>query len=256
MNHFETLIHSIGNIQSYTDENRMLWFNASDLVKALGLNRSAVSRINEKFRRHDVFEVPGNNRKASAVNYAGFLKLVLKSTKPAAEEFSDWVAETVLPCVMKFGFYIMGLENLTEEQAMEVVREMSPEVAKVAQLEAENSRLAAGKEKLTVWLIEEEDRYEQKCAENRALKEQAAETERKLNDPAFLAQRLTEVKERRASEDAACQRAYEDKRRVYMNEQACAEPAPDQLGYDIRSGLVMRPAEFVAIDHDSTRHDD
>jgi prophage antirepressor-like protein len=257
-----TIKNKFFEIPAFIDERKKVWLSAKAVLDVLGTDNSQMRRVDAENKQANVFPYAGNNQKGTAISYAGFVELVGPSRMPKAIEFKRWMGR-VMDCITLYGVYIPGMEELTHEQCLEVAAKAQTakdEVARLVEenrrLKEENEKLSAGNDKLSAWLIAEEDYREQQQDENRALKEQAAETERKLNDPAFLAQRLTEVEERRASEDAACQRAYEDKRRVYLNEQACAEPAPDQLGYDIRSGLVMRPAEFVAIDHDSTRHDD
>ena len=39
------------------------------------------------------------------VTEKGFYKAIMKSEKPEAEPFKDWVYEEVLPCIRKHGFY-------------------------------------------------------------------------------------------------------------------------------------------------------
>lgn len=249
-------------IPAFIDERKKVWLSAKAVLQTLEMDISQMRRVDDCYKQKNVFQYEGNNQKGTAISYAGFIELVGASRKPKAVEFKHWMGD-VMDCITLYGVYIPGMEDLTHEQCLAVVAKAQPAKDEVAhlteenrRLKEENAKLSAGNDKLSAWLIAEEDYREQQQDENRALKSKNAEYERKLNDPAFLEKRTQEVKERRASEDAACQRAYEDKRRVYLNDQACAEPAPDQLGYDIRSGLVMRPAEFVAIDHDSTRHDD
>lgn len=46
------------------------------------------------------------------VNESGFYKLVLKSRKPEARKFQDWVTGVVLPAIRKDGGYIVGEEKV------------------------------------------------------------------------------------------------------------------------------------------------
>ena len=39
------------------------------------------------------------------INEGGLYKIIMKSNKPEAEPFKDWVYEEVLPCIRKHGFY-------------------------------------------------------------------------------------------------------------------------------------------------------
>ena len=45
------------------------------------------------------------------INEAGLYKLILRSKLPAAEEFSDWVCEEVLPSIRKYGYYSLVPED-------------------------------------------------------------------------------------------------------------------------------------------------
>ena len=39
------------------------------------------------------------------INEGGLYKAIMKSNKPEAEPFKDWVCDEVLPCIRKHGFY-------------------------------------------------------------------------------------------------------------------------------------------------------
>ena len=43
-----------------------------------------------------------------AINESGLYKLVMRSDKPEARKFQDWVTREVLPAIRKVGRYIMG----------------------------------------------------------------------------------------------------------------------------------------------------
>jgi prophage antirepressor-like protein len=46
------------------------------------------------------------------VSESGLYKLVMRSDKPEARSFQDWVTRDVLPSIRKDGDYIMGEEKL------------------------------------------------------------------------------------------------------------------------------------------------
>ena len=55
------------------------------------------------------------------VNEAGLYKLILRSNKPVAEKFQDWVCETVLPSIRKNGEYILQeYKEKIEKQQKEI----------------------------------------------------------------------------------------------------------------------------------------
>lgn len=64
----------------------------------------------EPAKTHNVFsdEAMGGVQRLTFINEAGLYKLVLRSKLPAAEEFSDWVCEEVLPSIRKYGYYSLN----------------------------------------------------------------------------------------------------------------------------------------------------
>ena len=59
------------------------------------------------------------------INEGGLYKIIMKSNKPEAEPFKDWVYEEVLPCIRKHGFYskeqsrldrILKMTNIVENE--------------------------------------------------------------------------------------------------------------------------------------------
>lgn len=95
------------------------WFIAKDVCDALGLNTAGGV---QKWIHHltpgesvlgkqrDYSGLP--NRGAWLVSESGFYKLVLKSRKPEAVKFQDWVTGVVLPAIRKDGGYILGEEKV------------------------------------------------------------------------------------------------------------------------------------------------
>ena len=55
----------------------------------------------------------------SLVSESGLYKLVLRSNKPEAKPFQDWVTKTVLPAIRKDGAYIMGEEKVATGEMSE-----------------------------------------------------------------------------------------------------------------------------------------
>ena len=64
-------------------------------------------------------------RVALFINESGLYKIIMKSNKPEAEPFKDWVYEEVLPCIRKHGFYskeqarldkILKMVNIVENE--------------------------------------------------------------------------------------------------------------------------------------------
>jgi len=54
------------------------------------------------------------------VSESGLYKLIMRSDKPAAKRFQDWVTREVLPALRKDGLYVMGEEKVrTGEMSLE-----------------------------------------------------------------------------------------------------------------------------------------
>lgn len=96
------------------------WLVVKDVLDVLGINNltTALPNIGQTYVQE--LRLPGQRggRPNKLVNEAGFYKLVLRSNKPDAKPFQDWVAGTVLPSIRKTGSYVQGEEKFdvsTEE---------------------------------------------------------------------------------------------------------------------------------------------
>ena len=68
-------------------------------------SRDAVSRIPGKDKGVASSDTPGGAQNLSIISEAGLYRLVLRSDKPEAEPFIDWVTSEVLPAIRKTGKY-------------------------------------------------------------------------------------------------------------------------------------------------------
>lgn len=96
------------------------WFVAKDVCVVLGLTdaRNHLRKLGagekKMFPRSNVnlaraFSFP--NRGANCVSESGLYKLIMRSDKPEAKCFQDWVTGTVLPAIHKNGVYVAGEEK-------------------------------------------------------------------------------------------------------------------------------------------------
>ena len=99
------------------DENDMIWFLAKDVANTLGytnthdpiqnlINKSDKTLYKNIIHNFDIKMQPNT----IYLNESGLYSLVLKSKKPMARKFSDWVTGTVLPSIRKYGYYKMKIE--------------------------------------------------------------------------------------------------------------------------------------------------
>lgn len=88
------------------------WFVATDVCRALGYRDAEKGTRNLSTHQKADTQIVGSSsggveqlRKVTIINESGLYRLVLRSRKPEAEKFSDWVTGEVLPAIRKTGQY-------------------------------------------------------------------------------------------------------------------------------------------------------
>ena len=83
------------------------WFVALDVCQAIGLGNvsMAIRPLPSKHRALKQIEVNGRNVRSNVISEGGLYRVVLRSSKPKAEPFVDWVCDEVLPSIRKTGTY-------------------------------------------------------------------------------------------------------------------------------------------------------
>lgn len=124
------------------------WFVASDVRRALGI---AQAGTNFSFlSANEIRPLPRGLTSAKGMGTAkilaesGVYKLVMRSDKPEAKAFQDWVTRVVLPAIRKDGAYVMGEEKVATGELSEdelVMRAMTIMTRKVDRLTQERDRL-------------------------------------------------------------------------------------------------------------------
>lgn len=92
------------------------WFVAADVGKAL-----EISRIDNLLRNlsRDETMVSSHlargylHHRAKLISESGLYKLIMRSHKPNARAFQNWVTRVVLPAIRKDGGYVMGEEKVS-----------------------------------------------------------------------------------------------------------------------------------------------
>ena len=147
-----------------TSENPL--FCLADVCKILGLRVDAVqSRLTDAPIRIGVTDSIGREQQMNFVNEKNLYKVIMRSDKPQAEPFQDWVCGEVLPSIRKHGAYMTNdtLEkaltspdfliqlatNLKEEQQKRIeaerkVTEAAPAVAFTNAVQSANSSCLSG----------------------------------------------------------------------------------------------------------------
>ncbi len=92
------------------------WFVAADVCRCLGLpNTTMAVRSLSADEKRSLSRIEVGLSPGAAVNLiteSGLYKLVMRSDKPQARKFQDWVTRDVLPAIRKDGAYIMGEEKV------------------------------------------------------------------------------------------------------------------------------------------------
>jgi prophage antirepressor-like protein len=105
------------------DDNGDPWFLAHDAALQLGFEqeRYATRYLDaDKIKTaHGLLKgrkVKGLSKNTKFVSERGFYKLIFESRKPEAVAFQDWVFDVVLPYIFDRGYYILGMEHMSEEE--------------------------------------------------------------------------------------------------------------------------------------------
>lgn len=90
------------------------WFVAKDVCRILGLDNvaKALSRIPKCHRDMNPVHTRGGVQQMSVVSEPGLYRLTLRSNKPQAEPFMEWVTAEVLPVIRKTGGTCLTTQNV------------------------------------------------------------------------------------------------------------------------------------------------
>ena len=100
-------------------ENGEPWFVAKDVAEILGYkNGSRDIRRHCKGSTETVLPSPSGIQKTIIIPEPDLYRLIIKSTKPEAEQFEKWVMEEVLPSIRKHGGYLTVQDDETEEELL------------------------------------------------------------------------------------------------------------------------------------------
>lgn len=108
------------------------WFVVGDVLRALGSYllvsgkpnvAMALKPMGEDEKGINRIETPGGMQTVRIISESGLYKLIMRSDKPEARAFQDWVTRHVLPAINRDGAYVMGEEKvltgeLSEDEAI------------------------------------------------------------------------------------------------------------------------------------------
>ena len=106
-------------------------FRLTEVKDLLGYNgcRNQTYKLAKKLPDNEKVKlkimIGNHSRHCTFITESGFYREIMKSDKPEAEAFKDWVFEDVLPCIRKHGFYskeqvrldkILKMANIVENE--------------------------------------------------------------------------------------------------------------------------------------------
>ncbi|AQT45702.1 BRO family, N-terminal domain [Bartonella apihabitans] len=101
------------------------WFVAADVCRVLGMNMRrngkpnttvSLSYLQPEEKGVGFTNTLGGTQRVSIISESGLYKLIMRSNKPEAKEFQNWVTQVVLPAIRKDGAYVQGEEKEREEE--------------------------------------------------------------------------------------------------------------------------------------------
>lgn len=96
------------------------WFVAKEVCNLLGLDNVTEALNNFSSTEEMALKItPGVGRPNKLVSESGLYKLVMKSRKPQAIAFQNWVTGIVLPAIRKDGMYVAGEEKVATGELTE-----------------------------------------------------------------------------------------------------------------------------------------
>lgn len=116
---------------SALEKDGQAWFMASDVCKALDLDRTAIRRLDEDERGLHSTHTLGGTQQLAIINESGLYSLIFASRKESAKVFKKWVTATVIPSIRKHGGYINGQEALAPEAQQETLQVIQNEALRV-----------------------------------------------------------------------------------------------------------------------------
>ena len=119
--------------------NNEPWFVAKDVCKILGTRTDHVRQIagNKRVATINPHLVGDNGRghgkNILIVNESGLYSLVIKSEKPDAVKFQNWIVEEVLPSIHKHGVYMT-------DRTLDIIRDDPAYIYRIAEMLVEEKR--------------------------------------------------------------------------------------------------------------------
>jgi len=115
----ESLSFENANVKVFGTYNEP-WFIAKNICDILEISNvsDALRNIPENWKRFDTVPNPTGAKSMYTVNEPGLYKLIMRSNKPVAQKFQDWICEDLLPTLRKKGEYNLKIELERRDQQL------------------------------------------------------------------------------------------------------------------------------------------
>lgn len=138
-----------GKVRSVIVDNDP-WFVGKDVALALGYSntKDAIGRhVDGEDKRGSRIPTPFGKQTMTIINESGVYALIFGSQLEKAKEFKRWVTHEVLPSIRKYGGYIDGQEQMSDEELLASAFLVSQRIAeeramRIEELEAETQAQA------------------------------------------------------------------------------------------------------------------
>lgn len=126
------------------------YFCLADICKILGINN--VTDVKNRLKKDgvdsiEVIDTLGRKQKACFINEQNLYKVIMRSDKPLAEPFQDWVCGDVLPTIRKTGTY--GLPQTFGEALMLAAKQQLQIEEQQQTIEAHETEILALSDKIS-----------------------------------------------------------------------------------------------------------
>ncbi|MGW4663248.1 phage antirepressor [Streptosporangium sandarakinum] len=127
------------------------WFVAADVCAVLGYahTTSALRMLRSQEKGVRQMHTPGGLQDLTVINEPGLYRLIMRSNRPAAEAFQDWVTGVVLPQIRRTGSYAAPQFELPQSFADAL--ELAARQARA--IEAANARIGELEPSAQAWNV-------------------------------------------------------------------------------------------------------
>ncbi|MBR1734893.1 MAG: phage antirepressor [Alphaproteobacteria bacterium] len=109
MNNSELKIFNYKNNEVRTTiKNGEIWWVLKDVCQILGItnHKDVILKLESDEKGVEKIDSLGGAQKTTIINESGLYKVILRSDKPEAKKFMNWITHEVLPSIRKHGAYI------------------------------------------------------------------------------------------------------------------------------------------------------